>query len=553
MSIAQHPPLTDGDQRLSPALNVNLSSNNPFRNHTASPSSLQSEPSSTIALETKRPVSRNPFLDMSEEPHTFIHQPTPLSPKASMPLMSGSTQQRSSVDAAAVELFENLKLDSGPRRDAPSQAGNSNFKSGRKPENVPPGFRGKLPPGPPPPGHRPSRSNEQKDGRPIGRMPEPRQARQLPPDSRVRDARRMRRNSDSSAISVRLGKALSPEERKRQEERRHRDRRHRDGRHRAPGTSPKPKKPNHHLDIIDKLDVTSIYGTGLFHHDGPFDACNPHRNRKGGSRAPMQAFPKDSANNALGGSGPLNRDIDHAQYFGRRGADAFADFSTSGADPADRAEWGRYDGAPSRPKVDRSQSFNPTNRVDPVHGDESLGLGTSTFLEGAPASRTAMKRRDTETEVDNMKAGGLSRTKSLAQRLRGINNTRQNNGSSGRITSPEPKYDAVRNGPTSPNGLEPAFRPASAGGPTKPKESNPFFGEYDEAYDRKAESIAVAEQEIGKAIGPTSPPRSQGLQRKMTNEATPEVSEAKPSGFLSRVKSLKGGKRVRPSDRNAGL
>lgn len=42
---------------------------------------------------------------------------------------------------------------------------------------------------------------------------------------------------------------------KRRRERRHRDReRHRDGKHRS--------RKNRQLDIIDKLDVTSIYGTG---------------------------------------------------------------------------------------------------------------------------------------------------------------------------------------------------------------------------------------------------------------------------------------------------
>lgn len=43
---------------------------------------------------------------------------------------------------------------------------------------------------------------------------------------------------------------------KRRRERRHRDReRHRDGKHRS-------SRKNRQLDIIDKLDVTSIYGTG---------------------------------------------------------------------------------------------------------------------------------------------------------------------------------------------------------------------------------------------------------------------------------------------------
>lgn len=45
------------------------------------------------------------------------------------------------------------------------------------------------------------------------------------------------------------------------------------------------------VDTIDKLDVTGLFG-GSFHHDGPFDACTPHRN-KNNKAAPVAAFPAD--------------------------------------------------------------------------------------------------------------------------------------------------------------------------------------------------------------------------------------------------------------------
>ena len=53
-------------------------------------------------------------------------------------------------------------------------------------------------------------------------------------------------------------KLLDPEDERRRRERRRREReaRHRDGKSRS------SKKTNYQLDIIDKLDVTSIYGTG---------------------------------------------------------------------------------------------------------------------------------------------------------------------------------------------------------------------------------------------------------------------------------------------------
>lgn len=73
--------------------------------------------------------------------------------------------------------------------------------------------------------------------------------------------RRPRRNSDSSVVS---SKPLGPEEELRRKEKRHKDREaKRDGKGRPhASSSSKPKKPNQRLDVIDKLDVTSIYGTG---------------------------------------------------------------------------------------------------------------------------------------------------------------------------------------------------------------------------------------------------------------------------------------------------
>jgi len=77
--------------------------------------------------------------------------------------------------------------------------------------------------------------------------------------------RRPRRNSDSSLVD-RNGKPLDPEEERRRRERRHRekDARPRDSKGRPLPSSAvgRNKKPSHRLDVIDKLDVTSIYGTG---------------------------------------------------------------------------------------------------------------------------------------------------------------------------------------------------------------------------------------------------------------------------------------------------
>jgi len=281
----------------------------------------------------------------------------------------------------------------------------------------------------------------------------------------------------------------------------------------------------------------------VFHHDGPFDACNPHRNRTGSQRAPMKAFPKDSANNVLGGSGPVNKQLDINQFHGR-GAEGFTDFSTSGFATDPTQESFSPGGRGQRPAVDNGIILNPTARVEPVHGDESMGLGTSTFLEGAPASRTAIKRRESESETGTMGTiGGLARKASLAQRIRGISNNRTNIGPSGRLTSPDPVYQRTIL-PTTP-------------GQNNMGENNPFFNNCNDAYEKKGARIQPAEETrgdrmVGRARAPSSPMRNAArgaaLERRITNDGMTggDVEGRTGGGFLSRVKSLKGARRNKP-------
>ncbi|KAI0778281.1 hypothetical protein BD413DRAFT_465919 [Trametes elegans] len=50
---------------------------------------------------------------------------------------------------------------------------------------------------------------------------------------------------------------------------------------------PRPKKGSSHADVIDRLDFSGV--GPMFHHDGPFDACAPSRN-KHRAKAPMFAW-----------------------------------------------------------------------------------------------------------------------------------------------------------------------------------------------------------------------------------------------------------------------
>lgn len=316
--------------------------------------------------------------------------------------------------------------------------------------------------------------------------------------------------------------SLDPnEERRRRERRKERDERAKDSKSR----SKRVRKP-HGLDVIDKLDVSGIYGPSMIHHDGPYDAVQPHRNRKKDHRAPMHAFPLNSANNALGGSGPVNDKIDLDKIHGR-GAEGFTDFG----------------GAQTQFKTRPDLTFGPKEPADIVHGDESHGLGTSTFLEGAPASRTAIEQRESENQRA-MADGGLGRKKSIAQRIRGISQPRRDFEGRPRITSPSARFGTAQ----SPTG------PLTTGGShasNKANESNPFFDDYDEAYERKGATIKVTEPDNKEGMSsPASPGGGSrnALTRAMTSDSIPSPKEPKPAGggFLNRVKSLKGGRRPRP-------
>ncbi|KAK3336165.1 Pal1 cell morphology protein-domain-containing protein [Cercophora scortea] len=438
-----------------------------------------------------------------------------------------TAENRSSPTAE--DLFGSLSIDDnrsgqpGPSRPDASRQPPVNRRAPPPPvpgrENVPPPYQRA-----PPPYHRPSHSQEEAlRARRVpgkGESSGPFEPSRSP--QRRSDNRRPRRNSESSVLDVE--KPLTEEEKRiREARRRDRERRYRDAKDK--------KAPSRKLDIIDQLDATSIYGTGMFHHDGPFDALNPHRNRHGSRRAPMQAFPKDSLNNILGGSGPLNARPDHAALMGQHDDEAFKEWSSSAKDRT-----GGVDSVGTR--KGETPVFDPLARGNILHGDESLGLGTSTFLEGAPAARSAIQKREEERVADT---DGLQRKKSLAQRIRNINRGPRDPQPSGRMTNPDGAYMSRRSPSDGGIATSASMQPSSL-------ERNPFFSEF-EPGKKGEESISVRRTDAnnGKS-SPTSPRGGYGLERRTTADATTSLDDAqsKPTGILGRMKSLKGGRRTRP-------
>ncbi|CCK69616.1 Pal1p KNAG_0C05150 [Huiozyma naganishii CBS 8797] len=157
----------------------------------------------------------------------------------------------------------------------------------------------------------------------------------------------------------------------------HRTQRYHSGGTSNSGTSKKEKRKSSavlskNVDTIDKLDVTGLYG-GSFHHDGPFDACTPQRN-KNNKAAPVLAFPVDGPNSTIGGATTKKSAMN--EVFGVEDIDDDHDLYTmkNTSKDAIRSNVGK-----------QMRNMDTKNKTVQLHGTETDGLGSSTFLDGAPA------------------------------------------------------------------------------------------------------------------------------------------------------------------------
>lgn len=218
-------------------------------------------------------------------------------------------------------------------------------------------------------------------------------------------SRRHRSHSDSGTNTGRHSRSH------RDKERRHKKK-----------SQPEPVKAKN-LDTIDKLDVTGFFGGG-FHHDGPFDACTPHRN-KNVKAAPVMAFPADGPNSSIKGVGGNidkneqmnlafgNYDGEQDQIAGK--TSPVKNQNSDGPVPLIKTNRKTNDVPTSlfTPKQNPSViNFDSNMKAEPIHGSTTAGLGSSTFIDGAPAPKS------TDDQYLSVNGGGLGRKKSLVQRLR---------------------------------------------------------------------------------------------------------------------------------------
>ena len=235
----------------------------------------------------------------------------------------------------------------------------------------------------------------------------------------------------------------------------------------------------------------------------------------------MQAFPEGSLNNTLGGAGPVNTRPDHSAFMGNNDVEAFKDY---GAAPNHRGS-----------SKDEMPIFDPRSRSSVVYGDDSLGLGASTFLEGTPASRTAIHRREVEHQIQSQELA-MKRQKSVAHRAK-------------RLVTGEGPRD-LRSGPnTKPEGVYRRDRSRSdlqtSGSGVNPSETKSPFNDFENSNE---EHFSVRKRSDASNMSQTSPKRGLGLERHAMLDGASDSNGQKAAGggLLARVKSLKGGKRQKP-------
>lgn len=260
---------------------------------------------------------------------------------------------------------------------------------------------------------------------------------------------------------------------------------------------PTQREPIRHLDLIDRLDDTSFFSAGSFYrHDGPFDAVAPHRNKRL-SRAPVAAFPGNSATSSL-------RQL--------RLARANASNSTLPTPTEDTTE---------PPTKDEVKPKTKLTTRDSVLDEFSLGLGASTFLEGAPAPRVAAAQDRDKNKEDTAEGAArpLSRKKSLVQRFRRAGSTKG---------TPPVKGSSKEPGPASPTDTDTAKEKTKAEAKAEDDDSTARVSMPDIITYTPEEAPQFISQEVKDE--PASPP--------------PPSPSSKGGGLLRRVKSLR---RIRPS------
>ncbi|KAF9496135.1 hypothetical protein BDN71DRAFT_1506048 [Pleurotus eryngii] len=196
------------------------------------------------------------------------------------------------------------------------------------------------------------------------------------------------------------------------------------------------KGGSQHADVIDRLDYT---GVGLFHHDGPFDACAPSRNRQR-NKAPMlawsgrpeEAAPELAANNNSPYPAPeaykAFATTNYYQEPPKKKVDAIAEaWGTHEPEPFEEfyAGGGRNETPASSIHNGREAHSSRSRRIKDTPRD---GADDAAHNRSRPNRRSAMPppqpifvpdpATETEAPLDSPPTSAPKRSKSLMQRIR---------------------------------------------------------------------------------------------------------------------------------------
>ncbi|SCU91824.1 LADA_0F12310g1_1 [Lachancea dasiensis] len=281
----------------------------------------------------QRPASKNPFLvDISPQSASDVESATSSSPQAPAATTTHPTAQEEK------ERLRRRYLEQTPLSDSPSG------------EDLPPSYEEVAGP-------------KKNSSRPREKSSSSRHNGTASSSSRSHRHRSSRESSSSQKHSS--GHRRSSKDKKGS----------------SSSASSKPLAKN--VDTIDKLDVTGLFG-GAFHHDGPFDACTPHRNRNN-KVAPVMAFPKDGPNSSIAGA--ANSKSPMKEVFGQDSVDDDDTYLYKNkvySKVANSSSTNTVDAI--KPNSRTIGAFDAKGKTQLVHGPTTEGLGSTTFLDGAPAT-----------------------------------------------------------------------------------------------------------------------------------------------------------------------
>lgn len=388
-------------------------------------------------------MSNNPFASAMNEPDSYVHHrdPPPVPRGATRISLPRNGSNNSSTppprppksDAVAPPAYDEVTDKRNGRHGSREEYPREKLSSRDRPE------RPERPDRPDRP-DRPERSDRERSER------SERSHRERSSDNTGSRRDKPRREHSSREHSSSVPSSRDPK-----------DRHSRDRLKKSPKKKVEPIKPKN-LDSIDKLDVTGFFGGG-FHHDGPFDACTPHRN-KNAKLAPVMAYHPDGPNNSIKGMANVvkekeqqmnlaygNFNDDQNEIVGRRTSIKKNDVEvrTSSVGASNNVPDTIYTANPS------IINFDARTKAIPVHGSTTAGLGSTTFIDGAPAPKIA--------EQEFLAVGGLNRKKSIVQRLR-KNSASEN--SSRRNSNDSPSPDGSRRGSLNPEEKDQLVPPLAA-------------------------------------------------------------------------------------------